>query len=203
MTFFDYFQIAIIATIVSVIAGKAIYLRITTGINPIVVGRGAEGGWRIVELIGLAGLLLWLGEVLLHATHSRFDLFPQIVKVALLHTQPVKIAGATLAAVGLLIFILAFFSFGDSWRIGIDRKTPSSLVTGGIFSITRNPIYVAFDLIFIGIFLMNGTWFFLVTAALAPLAVHSQVVREEKFLTQRYGDAYARYRKKTPRYLIW
>jgi protein-S-isoprenylcysteine O-methyltransferase Ste14 len=203
MSFFDYFQIAVIATLVTVIAGKAIYLRITTGINPIVVGRGSEGGWRVVELIGLAGLLLWLGEVLLHATHSRFDLFPQIVKVALLHTQPVQIAGAALAAVGLIIFILAFFSFGDSWRVGIDRKKPGTLVTGGIFSITRNPIYVAFDLIFIGIFLMNGTWFFLITAVLAPLAVHSQIVREERFLTQRYSETYERYRTKTPRYLIW
>lgn len=203
MTFFDYFQIAIIATLVTVIAGKAIYLRITTGINPIVVGRGSEGGWRVVELIALGGLLLWLSEVLLHATHSSFDLFPQTVKVAILHTQPAKIGGAALAAVGLIIFILAFFSFGDSWRVGIDRKTPSTLVTGGIFSVTRNPIYVAFDLIFIGIFLMNGTWFFLVTAVLAPLAVHSQIVREETFLIQRYGEAYENYRKKTPRYLIW
>ena len=203
MPFFDYFQIAIIATIVTVIVGKAIYLRITTGINPIVIGRGSEGGWRVAELFGLAALVLWLIEVLLHATHSRFDLFPQIVEVALLHTQWVKIAGTALAAVGLIIFLLAFFSFGDSWRIGIDRKTPSTLVTGGIFSITRNPIYVAFDLMILGIFLMNGTWFFLVTAVLAPLVVHSQIVREERFLIQRYGEAYARYRKKTPRYLIW
>ncbi|HEX6187079.1 MAG TPA: isoprenylcysteine carboxylmethyltransferase family protein [Pyrinomonadaceae bacterium] len=203
MTFFDYFQIAIIATTVTVIAGKAIYLRITTGINPIVVGRGSEGGWRIAEMFGLAGLMLWMTEVVLHATHSRFDLFPQIIEAALLHTQSVKSAGAALAAVGLIIFLLAFFSFGDSWRIGIDRKRPSTLVTGGIFSITRNPIYVAFDLIFVGIFLMNGTWFFLVTAVLAPLVVHSQIVREEKFLVQRYGEAYERYRKKVPRYLIW
>lgn len=203
MSFFDYFQVAIITTIVTVIAGKALYLRITTGINPIVIGRGSEGGWRVAELIGLAALVLWIIEALLHATHSRFDLFPQIIELAILHTQPVKIGGAIVAAVGLIVFILAFFSFGDSWRIGIDRKTPSTLVTGGIFSITRNPIYVAFNLIFIGIFLMNGTWFFLVTAVLAPLTVHSQIVREETFLIQRYGDAYAHYRKKTPRYLIW
>ena len=203
MTFFDFFQLAIIATIVTVIATKAIYLRITTGVNPIVVGRGSETGWRVVELIGLAGLLFWLIEVLLHAAHSRFDLFPQIIGVALLQTQPLKIAGAALAAVGLIIFILAFFSFGDSWRIGIDRKSAGKLVTGGIFSLSRNPIYVAFDFIFVGIFLMNGTWFFLIYALLAPLAVHSQIVREERFLTQRYGEAYERYRNKTARYLIW
>jgi len=203
MTFFDYFQIAVLVMIVTVIAFKAIYLRTTTGINPIVIGRGAEGAWRIVELIAFGGLLLWMIEVVLHALHSPLDMFPERVPISLLQTDGVRILGSLVAGLGLIIFVLAFFSFGNSWRIGIDRKTAGGLVTGGIFSITRNPIYVAFDLMFVGMFLLNGTWFFLIAALLAPLAVHSQIVREEKFLAQRYGDDYESYRKTTPRYLIW
>ena len=202
MNFLDYFQIALVALIVCVIAFKAIYLRVTTGINPIVVAR-SEGAWRIVEFFALAALISWLVEVVLHASHSRLDFAPERVEIAFLHVQSVNVLGAALACVGVLIFVLAFFSFGDSWRIGIDRKTAGQLVTGGIFSISRNPIYVAFDLLFIGVFLMNGTWFFLIFALLAILAVHSQTLREEKFLIQRYGAEYERYRKKTPRYLIW
>lgn len=202
MTSFDYFQLAIVALVLCVIAFKAIYLRITTGINPIVIGRGTEGSWRIVEVLALASLLLWMTEVVLHAAHSRFDLFPSRLDVGLLNTQPVRIVGVMLAGGGLIIFILAFFSFGDSWRIGIDRKTAGTLVTGGIFSVSRNPIYVAFDLIFIGVFLMNGTGFFLIFALLAVVAVHAQMLREEKFLTERYGEAYRHYREQTPRYLI-
>ena len=203
MTFFDYLQIAIITTIVTVVAGKAIYLKVATGVNPIVIGRASEGAWRVIEVLSLGGLALWIIEIILHSTHSRLEPFPQPIDLALLHTQPVKVAGAALAACGLIIFILAFFSFGNSWRIGIDREQSGALVTEGIFSITRNPIFVAFDLMSLGIFLINGTWFFLIFAVLAPLAVHSQIIREEKFLTQRYGEAYERYRKKTPRYLIW
>jgi len=202
MTFFDYFQIALVFTIIGVIAFKAIYLRVTTGINPIVVAR-TEGAWRIVELFALAALVSWVVEVILHASKSRFDFAPERVHIALLHIPMTKILGEAVAVSGLVIFVLAFFSFGDSWRIGIDRKTAGQLVTGGIFSISRNPIYVAFDLIFIGVFLMNGTWFFLIFALLAVLAVHSQTLREEKFLAQRYGEAYEHYREKTPRYLIW
>ena len=202
MSFFDYFQLAIIAIVGFVIAFKAIYLRITTGINPIVVFR-TEGAWRIVEFFALAALISWVVEVIMHASHSRFDFAPERVQIALLHTQTIKILGEAIAVSGLVIFILAFFSFGDSWRIGIDRKTAGQLVTGGIFSISRNPIYVAFDLIFIAVFLINGTWFFLIFALVAMLAVHSQTLREEKFLAHRYGDAYERYRKQTPRYVIW
>src|SRR5689334_3535705 len=202
MNFFDYFQLTIIAIIACVIVFKAIYLRITTGINPIVVFR-TEGAWRVLEVMAMLALIGWVMEVILHATHSRFDFFPERVQIALLHTPTIKILGEAMAVSGLVIFILAFFSFGDSWRIGIDRKTAGQLVTGGIFSVSRNPIYVAFDLLFIGIFLMNGTWFFLIFVFLAILAVHSQTLREEKFLAQRYGEAYQHYRKDTPRYLIW
>jgi len=202
MSFPEYFQLALIVVIVGVIAFKAIYLRVTTGINPIVVFR-TEGAWRIVEFFALAALMSWVAEVVLHASHSHFDFAPDRVHLTFLHVEPVRVFGAIVACVGLLIFILAFFSFGDSWRIGIDRRTAGQLVSGGIFAISRNPIYVAFDFIFIGVFLMNGTWFFLIFALLAILAVHSQTLREEKFLTQRYGDAYEQYRQKTPRYLIW
>jgi protein-S-isoprenylcysteine O-methyltransferase Ste14 len=202
MTLFDYFQLTLIFIIVGVIAFKAIYLRITTGINPIVVFR-TEGAWRIVEFFALAALVSWVTEVVLHATRSRFDFAPELVPLAFLRLQFIHILGALIACVGLLIFVLAFFSFGDSWRIGIDKKTAGQLVTGGIFSISRNPIYVAFDLIFIGVFLMNGTWFFLIFALLAILGVHSQTLREERFLAQRYGNEYERYRRSTPRYLIW
>jgi protein-S-isoprenylcysteine O-methyltransferase Ste14 len=201
MTFFDYFQLALIVVIVCVISFKAIYLRITTGINPIVVFR-TQGAWRIVEFFALATLVLWVIEVILHASHSHFDFAAERVHIALLHAPTIKILGEAIAVSGLVIFILAFFSFGDSWRIGIDRNTAGRLVTGGIFSISRNPIYVAFDLIFVAVFLMNGTWFFLIFALLAILAVHSQTLREEKFLAQRYGDEYERYRRRTPRYLI-
>lgn len=202
MTVFDYFQIALVAVIVCVIAFKAIYLRITTGINPIVVFR-TQGAWRIVEFFALAALISWVVEVILQASHSRFDFAPERVEIAFLHLHLVKVLGVLLACVGLLVFVLAFFSFGDSWRIGIDRKTAGQLVTGGIFSISRNPIYVAFDLLFISVFLINGTWFFLIFALLAIFAVHMQTLREEKFLAQRYGEAYERYRQRTARYLIW
>jgi protein-S-isoprenylcysteine O-methyltransferase Ste14 len=202
MSVFDCFQLATVAVIVAVIATKAIYLRIVTGINPIVIARG-RGPWRIVEMSALGSLVLWVTEVLLHALHSRYDIDSQPLPFALLNSFAVKIAGFALVSGGLIIFIFAFLSFGNSWRIGIDRQTPGGLVTGGIFGITRNPIYVAFNLFFIGMFLLNGTIFFLIFALLASVSVHFQILREEQFLSKQYGERFDAYRKRTPRYLIW
>ncbi|HEU5238340.1 MAG TPA: isoprenylcysteine carboxylmethyltransferase family protein [Pyrinomonadaceae bacterium] len=202
MTFFDYFQIFTVFVIVCVIATKAIYLRVTAGINPIVIGRG-EGPWRIVEILSLGCLLLWIVEVVTHALNSPYDLFPDSLNLAFVSTQSVKIAGLVLASLGLITFVLAFLSFGNSWRIGIDRQSPGTLITGGIFGLTRNPIYVAFNLYFIGIFLINGTWFFLIFALMAAVAVHLQILREEEFLRKQYGESFEYYCKRTARYLIW
>ena len=202
MTFSDYLQIFIVIIVPSVIAFKAVYLRFTTGINPVVIGRG-KGPWRIVEILSLGSLGLWMTEMLLHSLHSSYDIFPQAINVAFLRIGPVRIVGLILAGAGLLTFMLAFLSFGNSWRIGIDRKRPGTLVTEGIFRLTRNPIYLAFDLMFIGVFLVNGTWFFMVFGFLAVIACHFQILREEEFLRRQYGDEFEAYRNRTARYLVW
>jgi len=202
MTVFDYLQIAIVVIVVSVVTTKAIYLRVTTGVNPIVITLG-KGPWCVIELLAMASLLLWMTEVVLHATHSPYDIFPDRLNVVLIHTQAARIIGAVVVVLALAIFVLAFLNFGESWRIGIDRQRPGPLVTGGIFSITRNPIYVAFNLFFIGIFLLNGTWFFLIFAPMAAVAVHFQILREEAFLKRQYAQNFDEYARCTARYLIW
>ena len=202
MSFFDYFQIAIVALVPCVIVSKAIYLRVSTGINPIVIGRG-KGAWRIVEIVSLGALVLWMAEVVLRALHSPLDLFPQTLGLSINGTAPVKIVGVVFFSLGLITFILALFNFGDSWRIGIDRKTAGALVTGGIFSVTRNPIYLAFDFFFVGMFLLNATWFFLIFGLLAAVAMHVQILREEDYLRKHYGEAFRDYCERTARYLIW
>jgi protein-S-isoprenylcysteine O-methyltransferase Ste14 len=202
MGFLNYFQIALIVIISCVIVGKALYSWAATGVFPIVIGRG-KGAWRVIELLSFLAVVLWVVEVLLRALRAPVDLFPDHVGLAVLQTQAARSIGLALIVAGLIPFLLAFVNFGTSWRIGIDRKTPGALVTGGIFAVTRNPIYVAFILFFFGIFLANGTWFFLIFAILAVMFIHFQVLREEEFLKKQYGAEYAAYCARTARYLIW
>lgn len=203
MSLFDYFQIVIIAIVIAIIFTKAAYLRISRNITAIVAGRDSRGLARVFEIAAFAGLVFWIVEVLSYALHSSVRILPEAFHSQLFNSFPAKIAGVLLISSGLIVFIFAFFNFGDSWRVGVDYETPGALVTRGIFSLTRNPIYVFIDSWFIGTFLINGTLIFLVFAALAIAAQHWQILREEEFLKQRYGEPYERYRKTTPRYLIW
>jgi len=203
MSFFDYFQIATVATVVFIILSKAGYLRFGRKINAIVAGRDSRGLSRVFELAAFGGLIFWMIEILLYAFHSGAQVLPRDFHYQLFDNFAAKIAGVVLVTGGLVIFVLAFFDFGDSWRVGVDYKTPGALVTKGIFSVTRNPIYVFIGSWFIGIFLINGTVIFLVFAVLAVMAQHWQILREEKFLTKRHGESYQHYRETTPRYLLW
>jgi protein-S-isoprenylcysteine O-methyltransferase Ste14 len=200
MDFFDYFQIASIVIFLLIVASRVIYMRTTRGVNPIAIGGGKKGLVLIVELVAFAGLVLWMIDVISYAVHANFHIFPSPLNMVLVESDAAKIAGVSLVSIGLLVFMAAFVSFGDSWRVGFDVKTPGALVTGGVFAFSRNPIYLFLDLWFIGIFLINGRLIFLIFALLTLLVIHWQILQEESFLTNLYGQPYDEYRGRTRRY---
>jgi protein-S-isoprenylcysteine O-methyltransferase Ste14 len=201
MNFFDYFQVATVAIVLVILFGRASYLALARNINPLVIGSGQKGVLLFVELMAFGGLVLWLIEVLVVALHSGFRLFPSLLESRLVNAFAARSIGVALVTLGLVLFGLAFVSFGDSWRVGIDQRTPGALVTGGVFAVSRNPIYVFLDLWFIGAFLVNGTLIFLIFAVLAILFLHLQILQEEKFLVTFYGRPYQNYCARTRRYL--
>ena len=203
MTFFDYLQIASVVIFLLVITSRAVYMIASRGINPIVIGGGKQGLVRIVELLSFGGLVLWMIELVLYAVHADVHIFPAPLDQVLIDSQVSRAIGAILVLLGLLFFLGAFLSFGDSWRVGFDIKTPGKLVTGGIFAFSRNPIYVFLDLWFIAVFLINGRLIFLVFAILTLILIHWQILQEEAFLSKLYNEPYHRYRSQTGRYIIW
>lgn len=198
--FFDYFQIASLVLFLFVLVFKALYLRSTANINPIAIGRGKKGFRFLFELYAFAGLWVWATELFLYSLHTSFRIFPAPLDMLLIGSTTAKIAGVVLVTLGLVVFISAFVSFGESWRVGFDVKTPGKLVTTGIFAFTRNPIYVFLILWFVGIFLLNGTLIFLIFALLAIAHLHYQIRQEEKFCAALYGQPYHDYCAKTGRY---
>src|SRR3546814_5240001 len=52
--------------------------------------------------------------------------------------------GVAWCLAGLLLLLWSLVSFGSSFRVGIDDDHPDKLITTGVFSLSRNPIYVAF-----------------------------------------------------------
>lgn len=111
--------------------------------------------------------------------------------------------GIILAGLGVLFFILAITTIRDSWRAGIDESQKTSMVTRGVYSISRNPAFVGFDLLYIGSALAMPGVVIAVMAAAGVLFMHLQILEEEAYLPRIFGDEYVEYKKKTPRYFLF
>lgn len=104
-----------------------------------------------------------------------------------------------MAAIG--IFLWGLFSFGRSFRIGIDEDRPDKLITSGAFAFSRNPLYLGFLFMLSGILLVFPTWFFLFYFGGGIWLINRQIEREEDSLGKIYGEEYRTYCKTVRRYL--
>lgn len=109
--------------------------------------------------------------------------------------------GLALCLAGVLILLWSLVSFGRSFRVGIDVDRPGSLVTKGIFAVSRNPIYVGFFVFLVGQFLAFPNWIPLAYLLGGAWLFHRQVLREEEFMRARYGQEYAEYCGRVRRYV--
>jgi len=167
--------------------------------HSIVLGKAGDDPISRLEPAVVPFLFLWFGSIALHGTGWTPGLFePRLFRSPLLET-----VGVVLALAGLTLQLTSLHQMGRSWRIGIDPDSRESLVTTGVFGISRNPIYVALDLIAVSIALMSGSLYFVLTGLLVMAGIHVQIHREERFLAAAFGEEYERYRAQVPRYLGW
>lgn len=113
-------------------------------------------------------------------------------------------AALVLLAIGLLLMLIAAGQFIAA-KTTINPLRParaSTLITTGVFAISRNPIYLADLLILAALAIWFGNVF---NAALLALFVWTinryQIAPEEQALTQLFGEAYAAYRARVRRWL--
>jgi protein-S-isoprenylcysteine O-methyltransferase Ste14 len=197
MTFLGLAQLTLLS-IIAVVTGLKLVALSARRVNPFAVGVGKRGLVRLVEVSAPLIVTIWLWVVLRYSLGIDFALFPPFAHTVIVNTAAAHALGLGCLVAALLLKTGAFLSFGDSWRIGV--ADPGRLVTRGTFALSRNPIFVAFNLFIIGAFLVNGT-LILLTLALAQIALlHLQILEEERFLTQRFPE-YAAYCERTTRYI--
>jgi protein-S-isoprenylcysteine O-methyltransferase Ste14 len=127
--------------------------------------------------------------------------WPTLSRQTLFASSAAAWLGVALCLAGLLFLLWSLVSFGSSFRVGIDEEHPDKLVTEGVFTWSRNPIYVSFWLILLGQFIVFPNWLLGVYLAAATWLFDRQVRREEAHLAEHYGAEYASYCGRVRRYL--
>lgn len=112
--------------------------------------------------------------------------------------------GTFLVAAGLGVNINAMIAFAkaDTTVNPVDPAKTSKLVTDGLFSQTRNPIYLAMAMVLLGVCVLFGNLVNLAVVAFFVWYITSfQITREEEALKKSFGREYEDYCKKVRRWI--
>jgi protein-S-isoprenylcysteine O-methyltransferase Ste14 len=102
--------------------------------------------------------------------------------------------------------VLLLWWFGSTLRnaettFRIDRPV-SRLVTGGPFRLSRNPGYLSFTLIYVGVAaLRNSLWAIMLLPAALVAVQRTIIAKEERYLERRFGEEYLLYKARVRRWI--
>ncbi len=101
---------------------------------------------------------------------------------------------------GLILTTISLIHLGKSTRLGLPSEA-TKLKTSGIYKVSRNPMYVGFNLITLSAMVYTLNWLVLCMGIYSMLVYHFIIKGEEKFMKQRFGKEYEMYQSKVRRYL--
>lgn len=167
-----------------------------TRVNPVTFGR-EDTAHNYIGFVMKLLLVLLFCTVLIFSLSN--ELYSYLIPVQYLQSEPFLIAGLIIVHLALAWVIIAQYQMSTSWRIGIDEINKTKLVTNGVFSLSRNPIFLGMIITVFGLFLIlpNAMTFFL--TATTYLVIQIQIRLEEAFLEKQHGSEYKAYKSRTRR----
>ena len=138
-----------------------------------------------------SGYTIWVFAVLRAIEQKPGSLIPNIYAEC--------ISGALLIA-ALMMVVLSLINLGKSTRLGLPTEN-TNFKNGGLYRVSRNPMYVGFNLLSIASLVYLQSILVLIAAAYSIAIYHFIILAEEKFLLQRFKLQYQQYFRKVRRYL--
>lgn len=112
----------------------------------------------------------------------------------------IAFAGAALCLAATIATFSCWREMGRSWRIGIDPGEKTKLIFTGPYRIVRHPIYALSIVLVLGTLATTRTPVMLFLTLLHIALLQWEAHREEAYLLEKHGDAYADYKKRVGRF---
>jgi protein-S-isoprenylcysteine O-methyltransferase Ste14 len=145
---------------------------------------------------------LFVGGIALAVASPLFVAAGAIRPISSLDAGPAHGIGIALAALGILGTFAAQMGMGSSWRVGVSADQDTALVTGGLFSLCRNPIYTAMVIAWSGFALIVPTAIGIAAVAVVLAGLEMQVrMIEEPHMRRAHGGSYGDYARRVGRFL--
>lgn len=112
------------------------------------------------------------------------------------------IAGMVVAALGLVLALAGVAAVLRHRTTIVPHHPVATLLTGGAYRLSRNPMYTGLAIAYLGLALILGSWWPLALWPLVIVTVRRLVIRpEEHYLTHRFGQTYTDYQSRVRRWL--
>lgn len=180
---------------------KLIIMNQKSGVKALVLAKGDKGksinfSESLVKITTFLWGVIWLLESLFSNWIIRF-----VPRLTTFNT--LSYFGLLVIFIGLIFFISSMITMKNSWRVGIDKSTKTQLITNGLYKYSRNPAFVGFDLMFIGLVLTFPNLLTLFICLANISSIHNLILQEEKHLEGMFQKDYISYRNNTSRYLFF
>lgn len=150
---------------------------------------------RIIQIALFLMLIIGLNYVFIQSNYKYF--FP----IKFLDLGWLKTIGFMIGILGLILTFIAQLQMKNSWRLGIDENGSIELITSGLFSISRNPVYFGLGISFIGFFLITPNIGSLIFLILMYYGINQKINDEQKFLVNTFGEEYTNYKAKVKKWI--
>ncbi len=126
--------------------------------------------------------------------------FPYLL-IPLPYIPAIRAVGIAFLILANVVFIVAMLTMRDSWRAGFSYDQRTGLVMTGIYKLSRNPAFLGFDLLYIGCAAVFPNILSIGIAIAAIVLFHIQILGEERYLSEIFGQRYQAYKTRVRRYL--
>lgn len=167
-----------------------------TGVNPLTFGSSDSthdfvGKWfkLVLTLIPLT-ITIYL---------SSPHLYQFLLPAAFLERPIIQGWGMAFCSLALIWTAVAQWQMGTSWRIGIDEVHKTELRTSGLFSLSRNPVFLGMLAALLGLFMLLPNALTLLCLVAGYLLLQIQIRLEEEALLRQHSITYENYKSRVRR----
>jgi len=112
-----------------------------------------------------------------------------------------RIPGFVLLAIALGLIVWTAILMSRAGTTPNPTRPTTALLIGGPFRFTRNPMYLAWELIVIGVGLAaNAPWVMVMAVPAALLTRRLVIDKEERYLESKFGTEYLNYKSRVRRW---
>lgn len=100
--------------------------------------------------------------------------------------------GLVIYGLGILLCFISVLNFAKPTASGVNLK--------GLYRVSRNPMYVAYFICFLGCVILTRSLILLVILLVFQISAHWIILSEERWCIEKFGEEYINYMKKVRRY---